>query len=86
MSSEVMTPYNEQDFDKEPDIDQEECLHQCTSNCRRVGCNCECGEHRLTPEEKEREDAPNTNERTVFDFHGKQMKAIFDSILGGTTL
>ena len=24
------------------------CDHQCTSNCRRVGCNCECGEfHKL---------------------------------------
>ena len=21
-----------------------ECDHICTSNCRRVGCNCECGE------------------------------------------
>ncbi len=20
------------------------CTHQCTSNCRREGCNCECGE------------------------------------------
>lgn len=20
------------------------CFHQCTSNCRREGCNCECGE------------------------------------------
>ncbi len=24
----------------EPDI----CGHQCLSNCRRVGCNCLCGE------------------------------------------
>lgn len=21
-----------------------DCSHICTSNCRRVGCNCECGE------------------------------------------
>jgi hypothetical protein len=21
-----------------------DCDHICTSNCRRVGCNCECGE------------------------------------------
>lgn len=20
-----------------------ECGHQCTSNCRREGCNCDCG-------------------------------------------
>lgn len=20
------------------------CEHQCSGNCRRVGCNCECGE------------------------------------------
>lgn len=19
------------------------CIHNCTSNCRREGCNCECG-------------------------------------------
>ncbi len=22
-----------------------ECTHQCSSNCRREGCNCECGEY-----------------------------------------
>jgi hypothetical protein len=22
-----------------------ECTHSCTSNCRREGCNCECGEY-----------------------------------------
>lgn len=22
-----------------------ECFHVCTSNCRREGCNCECGEY-----------------------------------------
>ena len=21
------------------------CIHQCTSNCRRIGCNCQCGEY-----------------------------------------
>ncbi len=19
------------------------CRHECTSNCRRIGCNCDCG-------------------------------------------
>lgn len=29
--------------------DEVVCSHSCTSNCRRVGCNCECGEfHRST--------------------------------------
>ena len=23
----------------------EGCSHECTSNCRREGCNCECGEY-----------------------------------------
>ena len=29
------------------------CFHACTSNCRREGCNCECGEYhgKLTQEE-----------------------------------
>ena len=22
----------------------EYCYHQCSGNCRRVGCNCRCGE------------------------------------------
>ena len=25
-------------------IESLECDHQCTSNCRKVGCNCVCGE------------------------------------------
>lgn len=24
------------------------CFHSCTSNCRREGCNCKCGEYHLT--------------------------------------
>ena len=36
------------DFADKADVaaeaNKEECYHQCTSNCRRVGCNCECGE------------------------------------------
>mgnify|MGYP001585291739 CR=1 FL=1 len=26
-------------------IESLECDHQCSSNCRRVGCNCQCGEY-----------------------------------------
>ena len=29
----------------------EQCDHNCTSNCRREGCNCACGEYHITPEE-----------------------------------
>ncbi len=25
-------------------LHEENCDHQCTSSCRREGCNCECGE------------------------------------------
>lgn len=25
-----------------------DCEHMCSSNCRRVGCNCACGEWHLT--------------------------------------
>lgn len=32
-------------------IDQ--CGHICTSNCRREGCNCQCGSWHITPEEDE---------------------------------
>ena len=30
-----------------------ECEHQCSSNCRREGCNCECGEYHTTDKELE---------------------------------
>lgn len=25
-------------------IESLECSHSCTSNCRKEGCNCDCGE------------------------------------------
>lgn len=24
-----------------------DCEHQCTSECRRSGCNCDCGEYHI---------------------------------------
>lgn len=24
------------------------CNHECTANCRRVGCNCNCGEFHVS--------------------------------------
>lgn len=39
------------------------CEHMCSSNCRRDGCNCECGECHCDPSEeckyKEDGDCPN---------------------------
>lgn len=28
------------------------CEHMCTGNCRRVGCNCECGEFHCNQEDE----------------------------------
>lgn len=25
-------------------VEEDKCYHQCSGNCRRVGCNCSCGE------------------------------------------
>lgn len=33
-------------------VEEVECHHQCTSNCRREGCNCECGEYHEEDREK----------------------------------
>lgn len=33
----------------DPDI--EECFHVCSGNCRREGCNCNCGEYHEVVEE-----------------------------------
>lgn len=33
-----------------------DCNHQCTSNCRREGCNCLCGEWHGTYEEETQPD------------------------------
>lgn len=44
---------NDEEFTKKEKLDAEaedmkkdelECHHVCTGNCRRIGCNCECGE------------------------------------------
>lgn len=41
---------------KEEEAFAPNCNHQCSGNCRRVGCNCECGEwhgkYEPTPEEE----------------------------------
>jgi len=29
----------------EVEEDNDKCSHICTSNCRRVGCNCQCGNY-----------------------------------------
>lgn len=30
--------------DKKAEVDEDEdCEHECTSSCRREGCNCKCG-------------------------------------------
>lgn len=29
------------------------CFHQCSGNCRRVGCNCQCGEFHDTLNQSE---------------------------------
>jgi len=30
-------------------MNKDDCDHICSGNCRRVGCNCECGEwHEVT--------------------------------------
>mgnify|MGYP001582168619 CR=1 FL=1 len=29
------------------------CFHKCNSNCRRVGCNCLCGEFHDTLDQSE---------------------------------
>ena len=33
------------------------CDHSCTSNCRREGCNCECGEFHDTMSQTEYDEA-----------------------------
>ena len=30
-----------------------DCTHECTSNCRREGCNCLCGEYHDTLDQDE---------------------------------
>lgn len=32
------------------EIKNPNCNHECTSNCRREGCNCNCGEYHLNDE------------------------------------
>lgn len=32
-----------------------DCTHLCSSDCRREGCNCECGEYHCASEEDVKE-------------------------------
>lgn len=34
----------------------ENCNHICTSECRRSGCNCACGEYHMTEEERKEQE------------------------------
>ena len=34
------------------DMENTQCDHQCSSNCRRNGCNCDCGEWHMLEEER----------------------------------
>lgn len=31
------------------DLVEKECNHSCSGNCRREGCNCNCGEYHKEP-------------------------------------
>lgn len=39
-----------------------ECHHQCSGNCRRVGCNCSCGEYH---DEKAEQIKPTDNSEKI---------------------
>ena len=43
------------------------CKHDCTSNCRRNGCNCECGEYHMN--DKEYDEAMQERECAEFEWH-----------------
>lgn len=46
-----------------------ECEHICSSNCRRVGCNCECGEwHEKSGTDKKCPDCGGTGVKTWGQF------------------
>ena len=59
---------------KDAEEDEIECHHVCTSNCRRVGCNCECGEWHEAPESYDKEEY-----RMLVQDHDDAMLAIVDA-------
>lgn len=50
--SECDKPLFDQNKDEKSELCDDcliDCDHMCTSNCRREGCNCNCGEfHRIS--------------------------------------
>jgi len=47
-------------------VEPSECEHICSGNCRRVGCNCECGEYHEIPETPKKCTCnPPMNEETI---------------------
>lgn len=43
----VFHGYGSQENEVQIDRGEGFCYHQCSGNCRRVGCNCECGEFHI---------------------------------------
>ena len=41
---ELFDTFEEDEEEEETEEEIEDCDHQCSGNCRRVGCNCKCGE------------------------------------------
>ena len=40
-------------FTQEEKVAIRNCEHACTSNCRREGCQCDCGEYHIELDGKE---------------------------------
>jgi len=62
-----------------------ECEHDCTSNCRREGCECLCGEYHDSYEPEEENQFPSPHEKlrkklTNVAFTKKQAEAILEVI------
>ena len=60
-------------------MDSNPCGHACTSNCRRVGCNCECGEYHMT--EQEYKEAMQENECYQSVSHVKKCEECVQEII-----
>ena len=38
----------------ESPMEWEDCSHQCSSECRRTGCGCPCGEYHVNEEDRDK--------------------------------
>ena len=68
VENKIKTDYRNGEIDEAKEKERfDDCDHQCSGNCRREGCNCDCGEWHI----------PYAHKKEVYDLIGYAVKEGF---------